>query len=114
MRHASLSDKELKVMMAIIHGKDEAYGASIREKILSRTGDNISYGVLYSVLDRLEQKGLINSNLGEPTAERGGRRKKFFKVSGDGQIAVNHAILKIEKMRAGLSIPELQDGEVLV
>lgn len=106
MEHKNLTDKELKVMLAIIQRKDDAYGVSIRLELLERTGDDLKFGVLYTVLERLQKRGLIKSKMGEPTAERGGRRKKFFQVTGVGQIAVSHALLKIDNLKKGLSLPK--------
>jgi len=64
---------------------DEAYGAAIRSAIERATGRPCSVGALYTTIDRLERKGLIDTWLGEPTAERGGRRKRHVRLTAAGR-----------------------------
>ena len=78
--------------------QDKAYGVTINDYIRERTGLNWKFGFIYTPLGRLVQKGLLKAIEGDPTPERGGRRKVFFKVTAEGKKAllhvqkVNHAI----------------------
>jgi len=63
---------------------DDAYGAAIRQEIENTTGRRCSIGALYTTLDRLEAKGLLETWMGEATAQRGGRAKRMVRVSAKG------------------------------
>jgi PadR family transcriptional regulator PadR len=79
-----LGNFELVVMLALIRLGENAYGVPIAREIEVRSGRRVSLGSIYATLERLEAKGLVSSKLGEPTSERGGRAKKYFRVSGMG------------------------------
>jgi DNA-binding PadR family transcriptional regulator len=91
VKHHVISQNELIVMLAILRRQPEAYGVSIRDEIEKKTSRTMSFGVLYTILSRLEQDGLLASRDGEATPERGGRAKKYFSITGKGQRAVNQA-----------------------
>lgn len=76
------------VLLTIAALGDEAYGVGIKEDIEKRTNRSISIGALHSTITRLEEKGLIKSWLGEPTQERGGRRKRYFHLTNLGKSAL--------------------------
>ncbi len=77
---AHLGEFEQLVLLAVLRLGEEAYGVPIREEIEGRTGRAPTVGALYRTLDRLEAKGYVTSWFGEPTTERGGRSKRYFKV----------------------------------
>ena len=79
-----LGNFELVVMLALIRLGENAYGVPIAREIEARSGRRVSLGSIYATLERLEAKGLVSSKLGEPTSERGGRAKKYFRISGMG------------------------------
>lgn len=79
---------ELVVLLAVVRLGDEAYGMEIRREIEERTGRGVSIGAVYATLDRLRDKGLLEAEMGEPTAERGGRAKRFFELSRAGEAAL--------------------------
>jgi len=79
-----LGNFELVVMLALIRLGENAYGVPIAREIEVRSGRRVSLGSIYATLERLEAKGLVSSELGEPTSERGGRAKKYFRISGMG------------------------------
>lgn len=85
----ALNQNELYVMWAILHRRDDAYGVTIREEIEKRTSRRMTFGVLYTILSRLEQDGLLSSRDGEATPERGGRAKKYFSITGKGHRALS-------------------------
>ena len=80
MSRDSLGEFEKVVLLAILQLGGESYGAPILEEIEQRTTQTPSSGTLYVALRRLERRGLLASSFGDPTPERGGRAKRFFKV----------------------------------
>lgn len=95
-----LGGLEEVVLIAVQQLGNNAYGAAIHE-LLSEVGRRISIGSLYVTLARLENKGFVKSNLGDPTAERGGRAKKFFMLTGAGAVALSEADLMRHQVRLG-------------
>ncbi|HEY5745843.1 MAG TPA: helix-turn-helix transcriptional regulator [Chryseolinea sp.] len=85
-----LGEFEELVLLTIASLGDQAYGAGVREDIKARTNRSLSLGALHSTLTRLEEKGFIKSWLGEPTQERGGRRKRFFELTQSGKAALHN------------------------
>ena len=77
------------VLLTIAGLGDQAYGVAIKEDIEKRSDRSISIGALHSTITRLEEKSLIKSWLGEPTQERGGRRKRFFELTHQGKVALH-------------------------
>lgn len=76
-----LGSFEELVLLTIANLADEAYGVAILNDITGRANRSLSIGALHSTLTRLEEKGYISSFLGEPTSERGGRRKRYFELT---------------------------------
>ncbi len=95
---------EQATMLAIIRQNPNAYGVSIRDEIKRRTGKDYSFGSIYAVLERLEDRGLIKSRPGEVTAVRGGRRKLYFTITGLGQLALSASLQAVEAMREGVDL----------
>ena len=79
---------EQEVLRAILRRGNDAYGMEVREEIEARTGRPVSYGDVYTCLDRLEAEGYASSRVGEVTRERGGRARKYFRVEPVGQHAL--------------------------
>ena len=75
-----LGELEQIVLLAILRLGDDAYGVPIGLEIEKRTGRSLTVGALYRTLDRLEDKGYVSSWFGDPTPERGGRSKRYFKA----------------------------------
>jgi DNA-binding PadR family transcriptional regulator len=84
MARESLGDVEHLVLVAVLRLRDDAYGVSIMDEIARRTGRAIAKAAIYIALKRLEEKGLLTSRLGEATAERGGRAKRYFTLTKTG------------------------------
>jgi DNA-binding PadR family transcriptional regulator len=80
MSRRSLGDFEQLVLLAILRTGEDAYAASILREIESRTGRRVAHAAVYIALRRLEAKGLVSSRLADPTPERGGRAKRYFRV----------------------------------
>jgi DNA-binding PadR family transcriptional regulator len=102
-----LGEFEQAVLLAILRLDDDAYGVTIRNEIEERTGRAPAPGALYTTLDRLEEKGLVRSRMGDPTPERGGRAKRYFMVSAKGMKALTHAIRNYQRLLEGLELPGL-------
>lgn len=103
-RPKSLGEFELMVMAAVLHLGDEAYGVSIIDELEKRAGRKTSVGALYATLSRLETKGLVETRLGEATAERGGRAKKYVSVTSAGRGAFNDSANALQQMLQGLTL----------
>lgn len=80
-----LGEFEYLLLSAAARLGDEAYGAVIRQDIESATGRRCSIGALYTTLDRLEAKGLIETWMGDATPQRGGRSKRMVRVTARGR-----------------------------
>jgi PadR family transcriptional regulator len=99
----TLGDFEQRILFALIRLGANAYGVTIRDEIESRTGRAISAGALYTALARLEKRGLVASRLGEPTPERGGKRKRLYTVQPAGERAVARAYESLRLMASGMA-----------
>jgi PadR family transcriptional regulator PadR len=97
-----LGDFEQLVLLALMRQGTDAYGVSIATEIGDRAGREVSIGAVYKALDRLETKGFVASEVGEPTPERGGRRKKFFRLLPAGQRALRASLAALARMSDGL------------
>lgn len=99
---STLGEFEQLVLIAIVRLDEDAYGATIRREIEERTARRLSISAVYTTLDRLERKGLVRSWIGQPTAERGGRRRKHFALQAPGARALRSAYNAFGAMTAGL------------
>jgi DNA-binding PadR family transcriptional regulator len=98
----ALGDFEQLVLLGVMRGGDNAYGAAIRQEIHARSGRDVSINAVYTTLDRLERKGLLRSWTGEPTPQRGGRRRKVYALTPAGVTALRHAYHAFVAMAGGL------------
>jgi DNA-binding PadR family transcriptional regulator len=99
---------ELLVLLALIRLGDEAYGVPIADAIEESSGREVAIGSVYITLDRLADKGLVASRLGEPTAERGGRAKTYFRITAKGLREVRQAQRTLTALWNG--VPQLHGG----
>ena len=97
------------VLLAILRLRDDAYGVPIRNEIEQRTGRSLSVGALYRTLDRLEAKGYVTSWFSDPTPERGGRSKRYFRVRPVGLRALRASRDALAAMWDGLE-PQVTRG----
>ncbi len=86
-----LGEFEQVVLLAVMRLGPDAYGVTIRREIESCTGRSVSLGAIYPTLHRLERKGLVTSQTGEPTAARGGRAKRHFSLEPRGVAALRQS-----------------------
>jgi PadR family transcriptional regulator, regulatory protein PadR len=87
--HTYLGEFELTLLLTILRLGDEAYGVPLSRELAQQRGRDVSVGSVYAALDRLEAKGFVASYLGESTPERGGRAKRYFRVTRQGLRAVH-------------------------
>ena len=104
-----LGELELMVMLTLIRLGENAYGVPISREIEASSGREVALGSVYATLERLEQKGFVSSRLGEPTAERGGRAKRFFRVTARGLHEVQKTRQTLTSLWRGL--PGLERGQ---
>jgi len=103
-RPAVLGDFEQLVLLGVLRleREEQAYGAKIRQEIHERSGRDVSINAVYTTLERLESKGLLKSWVGDPTPQRGGRRRKFYAVRPAGVASLREAYRAITAMVDGL------------
>ena len=98
------------VLLAVLRVNRDAYGVTVARELEQTSGRTVLLGSVYAALDRLEDKGLVASSIGEPTAERGGRAKKYFKVTPKGLREAREACRAFARLLRG--VPALQ-GELI-
>ena len=108
MSREALGNFELMILLALIRLGDDAYGVPISEEIQESTGRRVLLTSVYAALERLEEKGLATSAMGDPTPERGGRAKRYFRITAKGLGQVRHTKLALTRLWKG--VPELQGG----
>ena len=104
MKGENLGEFEEVVLLTIAALLDEAYSVAICDHIAEQTGRKVKLGVVHAVLNRMEKKGYIQSELGEPTSARGGKRKRFFKITHAGKVALLNS--KEQRDRLWHAIPQ--------
>jgi DNA-binding PadR family transcriptional regulator len=97
-----LGEFETAVLLAIVHLRGRGYGVSIADEIERRAAKPVSFGAVYATLDRLQKKGLISSELGAATPERGGKPKRFYRIEAPGEHALREAQAVAERMWSGV------------
>ena len=107
-RRGYLGNFELMVLLAVVRLDETAYGVTISRELEVTTKRTVGIASVYNALDRLEKKGLVTSRLGDPTPERGGRAKRFFRVTGKGIKAVRTARETLTSLWKGL--PQIEGG----
>ncbi len=94
-------DFEKLILFALLRLGEGAYGVAIRQEIADRTGRAVSIGSIYTALHRLEKRGLVKAWMGEPTATRGGRRKRHYKLLPAGARSLSDSYNALRRMADG-------------
>lgn len=89
MKGTSLGEFEEIVLLVVAMLDGQAYGVRITHEIIEQTQRNVRLNQVHASLHRLEEKGMINSKMGDPTPERGGRRKRIFTITAYGRTTLN-------------------------
>ena len=97
-----LGEFEQMLLLTVLRLDERAYGTPIREELAMCTGREFARGAIYVTLDRLEEKGLLRSRLAEPTAERGGRAKRYFTLTAAGLHAARDSRRVLTRLWSGL------------
>lgn len=102
MKQKKLGEFELTVMSAILELGEEAYGVRIHNILIEKAGKTVAIGAIYTTLSRLEKKGYVSSHKGEPTAERGGRAKRYYSITPLGREALEATRSALQNALFGL------------
>jgi PadR family transcriptional regulator, regulatory protein PadR len=99
----SIGDFEQLILFSLVRLGEDAYGVTIRREIENRASRTVSPGALYTALDRLEKRGFVSSRLGEPTPQRGGKRKRMYTLQPAGERALARVYESLRLMSSGVS-----------
>lgn len=97
-----LGEFEQLLLLALVRLRDDAYGVTIRSEIEERTGRAVSHGAVYTALERLRGRGCVSARWGEPTPERGGKRKKYYRLEPLGERALARSQEALRRMARGV------------
>lgn len=100
----SMGRLEEAVLLVVWRLDGDGYGVTIRRNLCERLGRDLSFGAVYATLDRLEAKGFVSSRLGDATHERGGKRKRHYRIESAGRCAVVDARREGESLWADLPV----------
>lgn len=104
MRDRTLGGFESILMLAVLRLGEDAYGVTIRRELLTKAKKDVAIGAIYTALERLGRKGFVESWLGEPTSIRGGRAKRFYRLTAKGLKILNETQRAIQGLMVGLSL----------
>ncbi len=105
-RHKSLGELEHLLLLAVMRLDGEAYGVTLRREIEARTGRPVSLGSIYPTMDRLEEQGLVESESSGPFRARGGRSRRYFKLTAEGLSLIDRAFEMYAAMWEGFRARE--------
>jgi PadR family transcriptional regulator PadR len=107
-RYDYLGNFELMVLLAVLRVGDDAYGVPVSRELEAQSRQEVAVASVYAALQRLEEKGLVTSYVGEPTPERGGRAKRYFKVTAQGLREIRTTQRTLTRLWRG--VPQLEGG----
>lgn len=99
----ALGDLEQLVMLALLRLGDDGFGAAVQREIAERSGRDVTLGAVYTALARLEEKGFVESFVGDPLPQRGGRRRRHYAVRPEGREAIADAWRAMKALSRGLT-----------
>lgn len=97
-----LGDFEQLLLLAVVRCGEDAYGVRLRDELEERCGRDVSLGAIYKGLERLATKGFVRSRTSDPTPQRGGRRKRLYRLTAPGEQALRSALSDLRSMTRGL------------
>jgi DNA-binding PadR family transcriptional regulator len=97
-----LGEFELLVLLAVLRLNDNAYGVTILDELERTTSRELTVGAVYKTLGRLQQKGYVSVRIGDPTPQRGGRRKKLYRLEAIGSRALKQSFADLRRLTRGL------------
>ena len=104
VRARYLSEFELHVLLAVSRLGDDAYGGSVRREIEERSGRRVWIGPLYSALGKLGDQGLVSAKMGDPLPVRGGRSRRYYRLTAAGARALRESLAMLDRMREGVRL----------
>lgn len=107
----TITEFEQQLMLVVMRLGDHAYGVAVQDEILKRTGRRRSFGVIYAGLERLNEHGFLQTRMGEPTDERGGRAKRFYRLTARGEATLAAALDAQRALARGLRLGSLRPRE---
>ena len=107
-----LAEFELYLMLALGRLRDEAYGVTLRREIEERTGRPVSIGAVYATLKRLEEKGFVRHWISDPLPIQGGRARKYFQLTREGERVLKHSAAMMTRMLRGVRF-KAKDGVIV-
>jgi DNA-binding PadR family transcriptional regulator len=99
-----LGEFEQLVLLAILREGSDAYGVTIRAAIVAESQRDVSLAAVYKTLTRLEEKGFVLTRVGDPTPERGGRRKRYYSITAAGRRSLRQSVEVLQRMARGLDL----------
>lgn len=99
---ARLGELEQLLLMALVRRDGEASGVDLRDEVAERTGRDVLPGAVYTIMERLRGRGLVTSFTGEATPARGGRRRKYYRLTREGREALAASYRQVERMAQGI------------
>jgi len=105
------SDFEQQVLLAAWRLDGDAYGTTVRDELETRTGREVTQGAVYTTLVRLEKKGMLRSRMSDPTPVRGGKAKRFFRITEVGKAGLQAARAAQDSLWEGLPDPAARKAE---
>lgn len=106
----SLGTTQQLVMLAALRLDDDAYGATIQEELERTAGRSLAISTVYVTMERLEKRGLVESWLGEPTPTRGGKAKRFYRLTEAGIQSLREARAELDRMWSGVTVDPVPEG----
>ena len=100
---STLGELEQLLLMALLRIGGEASGIDLRAELADRTGRDVLPGAVYTIMERLRERGLVSSFTGDATPERGGRRRKYYRMLPSGERALALSYRQVERMAEGLA-----------
>jgi DNA-binding PadR family transcriptional regulator len=104
LRARYLSEFELHVLLAVSRLGDDAYGGSVRREIEERSGRRVWIGPLYGALGKLGDQGLVTAKMGDPLPVRGGRSRRYYRLTTAGARALRESLAMLDRMREGVRL----------
>jgi DNA-binding PadR family transcriptional regulator len=105
-----LTDLEQLLLLSVLQARDDAHAGTIREILEGRGERKAGLGSIYVTMTRLEDRGMVASSMGEPTAERGGKAKRLYRVTPEGMTALHHSRRILDRMWEGVPLMGSEAG----
>ena len=103
-KHNYLGEFEHTLLLVLMQNKGKTYGTQLRLSLKELVNRDVSIGALYATLERLEKKSMVVSCLGAPTAERGGRAKRYFEITAQGKQVLRHTRTQLQTLWDGVNL----------